>query len=273
MAISAESFIYDGIPCEQFGLRIYEIDGEASSAGVIDDGAEVISDEIIRRARPIHYGLSYGKPLSFNLVFGAPGYLDRYDIQAISKWLLGRQTFAPLIFCRDDWGQLRYNAIITQLEEIQINGFTIAFNASVVCDSPYAYLPAREIIWTLNGTSGDFSFNNKSNIRGYYAPVITVQFASNSDFVINNTTTNEKFSLEFGDTNISGVTVNIDSENQILTASNAATPINLYKYMKLDGEEHFVFPKFINGNNDITITAHQNCVVKITPLFPINVGF
>ena len=272
MAFNTCAFQYDGVSCEEYGLMYYEIAGNSQSNGVINGGFSPVSDHVSRRLTPIHYGVEKSDHMEFDMIFGSLEALDRSDIEEIAKWLVGRNQYAPLVICQEDMYGLRYNAIISDMEIIDVAGIPYAFSAHVTCDSPYAYTEPISYVYACNGTRA-VMFNNLSNVPEMYAPDIRIELQSGSDFKMENKATGEIFSLELNGENTDDITEYIGGESKVLKYEGniGAKKINLYRCMKLNGKPHFVFPRFVQGNNILTVTG--NCVLHIDSEFPMSIGY
>jgi len=97
MAFYGCEFIFDGVSCSQYGLKVYDFGGTGQSDVTMQSG-DIVEDRIARRYDALTYGLTQNKALNFSLVFGpneesldAASPMDRYDIQRISSWLTGHK--------------------------------------------------------------------------------------------------------------------------------------------------------------------------------------
>ena len=146
MAFWGDYFVYDGIPCTEFGLRLYEVNGVTPGEGKFSVASDVLEDRVANRYRPLFYGVTQNEPLSFKMVFGADkelansgGFFDAWDREAISSWLSPLDGYKWLEIEQDDMEQVRYRCIIEELEMVEIGNLPIAFSCTVRCDSPFAY--------------------------------------------------------------------------------------------------------------------------------------
>lgn len=71
MAFWGDYFIFDGIPCTEYGLRLYEVNGVSPGNGSFPSPAEISEDRISGRYKPLFYGITQNEPLTFKMVFGA----------------------------------------------------------------------------------------------------------------------------------------------------------------------------------------------------------
>lgn len=90
MGFIAKKFSFNRIPCEHFGLRIYDIDGNTNEATPFASTGELQTDVIPSKGRTFLYGRSYESPLEFNLVFG----LDPSEVLNMHEYLDQGQTLS-----------------------------------------------------------------------------------------------------------------------------------------------------------------------------------
>lgn len=271
MAFTACTFRYDGISSLEYGLTLCEIDGNKYSGGAINDGFAVTSDHVERRLQPIHYGVKKSDHMEFDLVIGSDRYIDRGEIAQIAEWLCGRKYFAPLVIEQDDMLGLQYKVIFTNMQIIPVGGKTIGFSVHAVCDSPYAYTERLDVAYNCD-ESLTFHFNNISNVPEMYSPDVLIHLEAGSDFKMTNETTGEVVSFEFDGLNTSDLDLRIDGKTKVVTVqSESDTPgINIYSCMRLDGERHLKFPRFIRGENKVSVVG--TCFIQIVSEFPMSVG-
>lgn len=163
MGFIAKRFSFNRIPCEQFGLRIFDIDGNTNEATPFASTGKLQTDVIPSKGRTFLYGRSFESPLEFNLVFGVDPseilsmdeHLDRYEMNAIANWLAGHNTYHWLEIEQPDLEMIRYHCVISDLQPIQLSWLPWAFTAKVTCDSPDGLMTYRESLEkekiTLNG--------------------------------------------------------------------------------------------------------------------------
>ena len=77
MGFIAKNFSFNRIPCTEFGLRIYDIDGNKNEAAPFASTGKLMTDVIPSTGRTFLYGRSFNDPLEFQLVFG----LDRLTLR------------------------------------------------------------------------------------------------------------------------------------------------------------------------------------------------
>lgn len=103
-------------------------------------------------------------------------------------------------------------------------------------------------------------FHNRSScLSGYYPKLKITLTGSNSVQIINRSANNR--TLKFTGIPQSGLVINVDNENGIITNS---MDLNLYPYF------NFEFLKLLPGDNQLEIIG--NCILEIQCEFPISVG-
>lgn len=266
MAFNGCEFSFDGIPCTEYGLMIYDIDSESQGDTAFQTG-EVSEDRTSRRYDSLMYGLTQNKALEFTLVFGANidsvdanESIDRFEIEAIASWLTGHSTRKWLSIMQDDMEQFRYKCLISELKLITYGNMPWAFSCKVTCDSPFAYTFPEECSYTV---SGELSINlyNRSSYNGLYMPDIEISLTGASSFSISNVSDNNRiFSFDALPTG-EALIIYIDNKNEVITNNLG---LNLYPYFNLN------FFKMKRGNNQIKINGHGK--VKFICEFPVNIG-
>ena len=124
MAFWGTEFIFDDIPCSEFGLMVYHF-GSNGQDDVSFKNGEIIEDRIPGRYDALTYGLVQNQSLEYTLVFGANmesldanANLDRFEVEAIAAWLTGHSTRNWLVIVQDDMEPLRYKCTSSELKLI-----------------------------------------------------------------------------------------------------------------------------------------------------------
>lgn len=267
MSFWGHSFTFNGIPCEDYDLMLYNIGNNTHSAGKFASGMTIVEDKPASAWKPIFYGAKWDKKLEFDIVFGvnparadAHKYLDRYELEAIAMWLTGHSQYMWLEIEQEDMEYVRYRCIISELEMIEYGNMPWALKAHVTCDSPYAYLYPQTYRFTVSG-SQNVTLYNESGHNGYYSPTLLISFndASGSVSINNQTDNGRTFTL----TNVprSEGTIRVDNDTKVITSESGS---NIYNYF------NFQFLRLLRGVNELTITG--NCTVDIICEFPVNMG-
>lgn len=109
--------------------------------------------------------------------------------------------------------------------------------------------------------SAEIDLFNRSSYNGYYKPVLSITMSGGGDFIITNTSDNNRvFGFEKLPTGELAITV--DNKNQIITNSQ---DINLYPYLK-----GVKFLRLVRGNNHLKITGTGT--VTFDCEFPADIG-
>lgn len=225
-------FSFNGESCSQYGLMMYDFGQKSDTSNSLFTGVEIVEDRISRRYKPLHYGTIANKPLEFTMTFGADIsaidkniHLDRWDMELVSRWLTSHNSYKWLEIEQPDMMLFRYKCIITDLQYTEVGNYPWAFTCHVICDSPYAYAnETRDMFSTANIQSQivDTKIYNKSSLRGYYKPKMTVTMYSGGSFTITNVTDNNRKFVLSGVPNRRCI-FHIDNENEIRTANLAVS--------------------------------------------------
>lgn len=267
MAFWGSSFVFNGIPCDDFDLMVYDVGNDTQGGGTFASVVSIIDESLLSKWRPMFYGVKREEKLTFDIVFGvnmeridSGNYFDRYEIDEIATWLTGHETYKELEIIQDDMTHVRYKCIITQLAEVSFGNIPWAMRATVTCDSPFAYMYPREYVYELTGTAQTILFNNESSLNGYYKPVVEFTTQNGGTLSIVNKTDNDR---EFKFTLLPAATQKliVDNENCVITCTS---DINLYPYF------NYKFLRLKRGYNTLVITGTGELKIKCE--YPVNVG-
>lgn len=270
MSFIAKKFSFNRIPCEEYGLCIYDIDGNNNEATPFTSVGKLQTDMISSTGRNFLYGRKFETPLEFNLIFGVDPlrgikmyeHLDRYEMDAIANWLTGPNQYAWLEIEQPDMEIVRYHCIISELKPIHLSWIPWAFSANIVCDSPYGYMYPKTYNYTCSGTT-TISLVSRATIQPLYYPKLNIQpNGSNTISIVNKSCNNEEIkftSLPFNST----YKVLIDNELEKIECSNTSYP-NLYQYF------NFNWLPLKHGMNKLEVKG--NCKLEFICEFPVNFG-
>lgn len=270
MAFTTNYFVFDGIPCSEYGLMIYDISNNNQGVAAFQSTGSALTDWIPSRGKSFLYGIEYKTPLSFDLVFGLStewdklddDYLDRFEMDAIANWLTGHNEYKWLEISQADMATVRYKCVISNLKPVHISWLPWAFSATITCDSPYGYMYPKETIYQCSGET-IITVENKSTLPRLYYPKVEIQLnGSDTISIANNTTGANAFVF----TSLPAqhyLTLNIDNDNQVITSSNPDIS-NIYPYF------NFSWLGLVTGYNHLSVTG--DCIIKFICEFPVNFG-
>lgn len=266
MAFWGRSFIFNDIPCEDYDLMLYDAGNSEQGESKFASGVSVIEETLPTKYRPLFYGVKQEKKLEFPIVFGVnqkrverKKFLDRYELETIAFWLTGHDRYMWLEIEQDDLEYIRYRCVITELEVVEFGKIPWALKATVVCDSPYAYLYPQTFEYDISG-SEVIDFYNESSHNGYFMPQVEIELANGGSFSIINQSDNNREFL-FKDVPASVKKIAVDNDHCIITNDQE---INVYPYF------NFHFLRLDKGLNQLRVTG--NGKLRITCEFPVNVG-
>jgi phage-related protein len=267
MAFYGCEFIFDGLPCTEHGLMIYNFGSTAQGDVSFPSAGTVSEDRVANRYDAMMYGLTQNGSLEYTLVFGANTRsidaresIDRFEADAIASWLTGHDTRKWLTIIQPDTDAFRYRCFISNLRLITYGELPWAFECTVNCDSPFAYWLPEEYTYTSTGQLAA-SLYNRSGFNGFYKPVIEITTKGASSFSVTNKTDNNRL---FAFSSIPGgnpLVITVDNKNQIITDNLG---LNLYPYFNMN------FFRLKRGMNDLVFNGHGT--FKITCEFPANIG-
>ena len=289
MSFLAETFVFDGHSCEEFGLMLGYIGQGGDDSSKFASGPTIVEQQVNRLWKPYFYGVTRPNKLTFQMqLVMAPcvtvngvsterdsdAFLSRQQIADVTRWLTSPNSYRWLEIIQPDMYDdsavvkplYRYRCMITELELNFINDKPCGFAATVTCDSPYAYLPeARTEIDLRANESVSLQVTNQSTMEQLYYPFIQIRFARGAGNIsIENTTTGQILTFNNLPTDI--VRINIDNERRILTSDTNA---NLYSYC------NFGFIGLARGQNDIIFTngsLESDVRAAIICNYPVDIG-
>lgn len=255
-------FTFAGESSAMYGLMVYDIGGRGQGEVGFGNVASIVETRTNNRVQPIHFGVNYhSTPLQFTLVFGTDRAMDRYEMEDISLWLTGYQDYQWLTIDQPDLENVQFRCLITKLTPITHGWLPVAFEATVVCDCPYAYGYPFEKTFQISGST-NVLFRNESTVREYIKPILTFEPLSGAKSLrIVNHDDNDRVFLLDGIPSSNVVAV-IDNNSGII--QDIKTGYNLYDGFNLN------FFRLVHGDNNLTITG--NGALTISGRFYHNVA-
>lgn len=266
MAFWGTEFIFDGIPCSEYGLMVYHFGSEGQEDVNFQNG-EIVEDRIPGRYDALTYGLVQNQSLEYTLVFGANmesidanASLDRYEVEAVAAWLTGHNVRKWLTIVQDDMESFRYKCFISELKLITYGDMPWAFSCRVSCDSPFAYSVPDEYSYAVNGETQVRLFN-RSSFNGFYRPKLEIAIHGGGGVSIQNLSDGNR-TFEFRPLpGGNSLVIYVDNKNQVITNN---MDLNLYPYFNMK------FMRLVRGDNILKIRG--NATVKFICEFPVNIG-
>lgn len=269
MGFLAKKFSFNRIPCEEYGLRIFDIDGNNNGATPFASVGELQTDVVPSKGRAFLYGRTFSKPLEFNLVFGLDPlmlkmdeHLDRYEMDAIANWLTGTNKYQWLEIEQPDLEIIRYHCMISELVPIQLSWLPWAFSAKITCDSPYGYMFPQKFHYPCNQKTA-INLISRSTINQLYYPKLKIQLnGSNTISIVNKSCNNAELAFT-GLPQSYFFTILIDNDLGKIESSDSSYG-NLYQYF------NFNWLPLKKGMNKLEVTG--NCILDFVCEFPVNYG-
>lgn len=247
MGFYASTFIFDDIPSEFYDLRIYNFGSGGMESRSSGGDIEIVTQQVYRRPTPYFYGVNQNQVLTFPLVFGSYSALDSTTINIIHKWLFGQTSYKKLKIVQMDMMDSYYNCFLTNPQTISIGNLAYAFEATVVCDSPWAWSHDKTFskTYSADSVSDNFIFQNESVNGDYLYPEIIFTLNSlGSGITITNASDNNR---QFIFTGLSPYeTITLNNDRQTLSSSTG-----LYRLSKFN----LNWFRLLQGANNITITG------------------
>lgn len=259
MSFYGTSFIFDGIPCEEFGLMLYDLDSHEQEDGTIGTSVNISEDRLWGNPIPIHYGTSENEALTIKLICVVPENnkrLTRFDIAKVAGWLK-TPSYRILKIVQPDMDMYFYKCIFTELVPIKIGLETIGIEATALCDGPYAYMASGQLESTCNGTSS-ILIRNHSNVNRYCYPKVVLSTNGGNVSIINETDNNREMKIE--NLPLKDFVIDIDGNTGIIKAQDDT---NMYQYF------NFNFPRLLRGDNKLKLSGNFTMTVNCEFLMDI----
>lgn len=259
---TSQFFTFDGISSEDYDLMIYFFNDQSVIDVNFGTNVTPIEERLPSRVDPIHYGVNMNESFSFPLTFGSTKYLNEYDVEEIIQWLTGHQQYKWLEFEDYNANPVRYKCRMNNVQTEEVNGIPVAFTVDVECDSQFGYeyphLFSYEDISSGGLTTTLF---NHSTYNGYLYPQMEIECGNGvSKITITNNSDNDR-AFEINTESLSGLVLNIDNKNGIIThdGTGALENYNFYPFFNMK------FFRLLQGKNEITIEpTGGTCTVNIT---------
>ena len=178
-------FEFDGKSSQEFNLKIINFDSSGISSGIGSSDVEILSQRVLRKAKPYFLGRIQSTNLEFPLTFGTASPISGMDRDLISAWLFGRNTYLPLYILQDDLNGAMFNCFLTKPEPTYIGNIQYAFKCNVTCDSPFAYSPIKVVTQTFSASAieyYDFEIYNSSSDDDFLYPVVEFELNTIGDY-------------------------------------------------------------------------------------------
>ena len=243
----ASSFIFNNIPSEYYGLRIFNFGNGGNENQSSGGDISLITQDVYRRPIPYFYGVNQDKVLTFPIVFGSYSALDKTTQDLIHKWLFGQMGYKKLIVVQEDMTDIYYNCFLVDPKSVYIGNLGYAFEATVVCDSPWAWSYDKTFAraYTTDNIDDNFVFVNESVNKDYLYPEISFTLNSlGSGITITNVTDNNRQFIFTGITPLEIIT--IDNDRQTLSSSTG-----LYRLSRFN----LNWFRLLQGMNTINISG------------------
>lgn len=246
----SKPFVFDGVSSETYNLIIYHLSDDAVRELEFGTNVDIIEERLPKKTSPIHYGVNINQPMTFSITFGAVDYLSHETVDKVIGWLTGHNQYKNFEFEMNNNYYIRLKCMMNNFKPEYINGLPVAFSCDVVCDSQFSHSPTLTKFIELTNVDKDYTVKNLSVHNGYIYPSFEFKLQNIKSINITNKTDNDR---EFVVSDIpaaftaSEVTLNIDNDNQIISASNS----NFNAYEFFNGN----FFRLLKGDNDLTLSA------------------
>jgi phage-related protein len=250
MAFYARNFLFNDVPSEMYGLIISSDDsGEGTSP---TSNIEIKTQQIFRRPVPYFYGSTQSSVLEFDVTFRTTEEeLTAIDASLVQAWLFSQQNYGTLRVIQPDMEDIFFRCFFVDAEIVRVGNIIRGFNAKVVCDSPFAWGSTKTFTFTASDTNKTHILYNESENSFYTYPYIVINKGSSGSFVLTNITDgNREFKLSGL---LSGETVTVDNDLQILTATQSVSILSKLGDGIANHPKNFF--RLLKGVNRVTLNS------------------
>jgi len=261
MGFYANNFAYNGIISSEYGLTISSESGAGSSDGA---NVELITQELYRRPKSLLLGVQQTPVLEIPITINTRYELSSTEDSVISNWLFGNMNYKKLQILQPDMQYVYFNCIFTEKETLRVGNIIRGYNATIVCDSPFAWEYPRTVTKSYGASYiayDNFIINNTSDNADYTYPelTITVNAFGGSLSITNVSDVSGSSARVFTLTNLpANEVITVDNDLQTISASPSGTNFlpyftdyNWLRYVK--GENNFV----VEGSVSSLVFQHE----------------
>ncbi len=235
MAFYASNFVYDSKVSSDYGLTISTIGASPDHRGA---NVELSTESLYRRSKVYLMGVQETPVLSLPVTITVAEELSATESSDVSKWLFGQNNYKKLQILQPDMQYVSYNCIFTSPSVIRVGNIIRGYNATIVCDSPFAWEQPVQTTYYYGpkyyNINEVVTYNNTSDSANYTYPIVevTANRFGGSFSVINLTDHNRKFSFTGL---LPDETLMIDNDLQIIQSTQS----HLNRIEDFDGYQWF----------------------------------
>jgi hypothetical protein len=264
MAFWGQSFIFDGIPSENYGLRILDFKSSGTSEGNAGSDVEILEKRIFRKSKSYHFGNYFNKGLEFELTVGSFNPLTGVDRSVIEGWLLGRGSYLKLQIVEDDIADCYLDTIFTSATNYYVGNVQQGVTLKGISNSPWFYTFPQTLTYNFAGNEIKnfyFDFYNSSADQSYLFPEVefTLNSIGNSMSISNANDSNREFLFS---SVLPGETITVNNLLQTIVSSTGLLRLTNFNKNWL---------RFVKGRNYLHVISGIG-ELKITYQFARKIG-
>ena len=196
MAFYGNSFIFNSVPSELYGLFIRNIDASGINSSMGSSSMEIMEKKIFRRSSPYLLGMTAGPKLTFEFSAFAEEELDADQFSLVQKWLFSPRQYCRFAIDQIDMQSVYFNAIFNDPKIERVGNLIQGFSSTVECDSPFAYAYPQTTTYTYTASSVDSTeiyYNGSDDTGAYLTPKLIITMNDfNGDISIINVEDNNR---------------------------------------------------------------------------------
>lgn len=249
MAFYGRSIIFNGIPSEEYGLYISDLDASGISNSMGSYDLEIKEQKIYRRPTAYLYGTTATPHLEFDMTLLAEEELTAEDFEGVQKWLFGQDGYKTLQVDQYDMQSVVFYAILNSPEIIRVGNKIQGCKFHVVCNSPFGFTFPKVTSYTYGSSvvnATETFYNSSDDTANYLYPtcVITMNNIAGNITITNQEDNNRVFEI-----------VNLHA-NEIITINNSLQTISSSTGLKRLGNFNKHWLRFVPYLNTLHIQGN-----------------
>jgi phage-related protein len=258
MGFYGKSFSFNGIPSEEFGLRISELDADGVNQTMGSASIDIVEDKIYRKYKPYFYGVTASPKMSFPMSAFSETDIDGNLFAKIQKAYFSARNYKKFQIHQEDLSDIYFESMLIDPQITKIGNVGKGISFTVLSSSPFAWHFPKMTAYTFTDAfvSSTVTFNNQSDyMEDYLYPMLTITMNSESSpslYITNLDDGNRRFELiEL----LQGEIITMDCLRQTLISSTGFPRLSKFnkRYLRL-----------VNGQNRLQIQGNVSSIVMTT---------
>lgn len=258
MSFYGRTFVFDGVPSENYSLTISSGSSGEETTNLPGD-VKLYTEKIFRRTNEFLLGVEIAPVLEFPVSFMTDNEeLTAKDLEITSKWLFGKRNYCKLKIMQEDMQDVYFDCFLLSPKIVRVGNIVRGVTAQVYCKDAWAVTDSKSTTYTFTPpvVSQTIIHNNLSDDSGYVYPnmVITAGDSGGTITLTNTSDANRVFQFLA----LQG--------NEVLTVNNSLQIITSSTGLRRLSNFNKNFFRLKSGRNAITVNGEISSLVISYPL-------